>query len=30
MYNPNKNSSTINPLTVVKTAFADAAVEDMY
>ena len=30
MYNPNKNSRSINPLTVVKTAFADAAVEDMY
>lgn len=30
MYNPNKNSRVINPLTIAKTAFADAAVEDMY
>lgn len=30
MYNPNKNSRAIDPLTVVKTTFADAAVEDMY
>ena len=30
MYNPNTNSRVINPLTVVKTTFADAAVADMY